>query len=245
MNFLGFDFKCKNLEDTSAELIKGVLVGNKYYVLTINALIAYEYLHNPEYKSVTSKVNYVVPDGAGVLKALKRLYGKIVPRVAGIDLMVSLCERSQERSIPIYLLGSTKISVSETVISLRSKFPNIKIVGCHSGFFSESENDRIISEINNSGAKLLFVGMGVPKQEKWIYDNFENMNIGLAMGVGGSFDVISGKVKRAPEWIQKSSLEWLFRILQEPGKRFKLLPKLISFGFYTLRLSMKKRGETR
>jgi len=235
LRFLDFDLQDRDLDSAASELLGGTKSDKKYFVLTLNALIVYEYLHNRDYHEALKRVNYVVPDGSGVLKAVKLLNKKKVSRVPGIDLMLTLCKLASIGSERIYLLGSQIDTVTKTIRKLKERYPGLNIVGSHNGFFDESESDTIVAEINNSRTDILFVGMGVPKQELWITKNLDRLNVGVLMGVGGSFDVISGNLNRAPVWMQKIGLEWLYRTVQEPRKRLRLIPKLAKFELHILK----------
>ncbi|HNS34501.1 MAG TPA: WecB/TagA/CpsF family glycosyltransferase [Mesotoga sp.] len=246
LQFLDFDLQEKDLVSAADELIQRTQLGVRSHVLTLNALIAYEYINNEEYKKALSTVNYVVPDGSGVLKAIKLISKQRIERVPGIDLMLKICELSSGVGQKIFLLGSKESIVTKTTEKLKQRFPLIDIVGYHSGFFTQEESDTIVSKINNSSADIVFVGMGVPRQDIWIAKNLDRLNAMLLMGVGGSFDVISGDLKRAPLFMQKAGLEWLYRIFQEPGKRLKIIPKLFSFECYVIRSYFEsKRGGSR
>ncbi|AKI98215.1 glycosyl transferase [Kosmotoga pacifica] len=233
-----------DIEGNARKLIEGIKRGKRYFVLTINSLIVYEIFQKPEYAKAVKNVNYVVPDGIGVIKMIKLFKKKKLQRVPGIELMIKLCELAESEGLEVFLLGSKEEVVKKTAINLSEKFPLLKIVGTHHGFFTEDENDRIVMEINQTNAKLLFVAMGVPKQEMWISKNFESLDVSLAMGVGGSFDVIAEKIKRAPNWMQKAGLEWLYRIVREPRKRMKILPRLFKFIFYVFKYAFShERGD--
>ncbi len=246
MRFLDFDLRDRDLDSAARELLDGTNSGNRFFVLTLNALIVHEYLHNEKYRASLKRVNYVVPDGSGILKAVKLLTGKTVSRVPGIELMLKLCENSGRSDFGIYLLGAKEHVVTQTIEKLKERFPIIKVVGSRCGFFDERESDTIVSEINNSLADILFVGMGVPKQEIWLGKHFEDLKVNIAMGVGGSFDVISGNLKRAPNWMQRAGFEWLYRIFQEPRKRLKIIPKLFSFELHVIKSYFRlRRGGSR
>jgi len=246
LNFLDFPLQEGTVSSCAQDLIEGVKKGNRYFVLTLNSLIVYEYLHNEEYKKALKKVNYVVPDGSGVIKAVKLLYKRNLNRIPGIELMQEICAQSSKKGFKIYFLGAEEGIAQRAVTNLKEKFPELKVVGFRNGFFSDKENAKIVNDINQSNADFLFVGMGVPKQEIWISRNWEKLDVSLAMGVGGSFDVLAGKVVRAPKWMQRHGLEWCFRILQEPRKRLKVVPKLLSFALYVLKSNFReKRGESR
>ncbi|WP_240739365.1 WecB/TagA/CpsF family glycosyltransferase [Marinitoga lauensis] len=196
----------------------------KTWVVTLNALMFLEYFKNNEYKYELQNSTISIPDGIGVVKYLEK-WGYTTERCPGIDTMLKICEWQEHK---IFLLGS-KPGISEKAKEhLEKKFPKINIVGTHHGYFENP--DKIIGKINSSGAEILFVGMGVPKQEEFIYKNMHKLNVKMAMGVGGSIDVISGKIPRAPKVFQIFGLEWLYRMLREP-KRFKKLPDLMNFYF--------------
>lgn len=244
MKFLGFEISELDIHNNAKKLLKGIKTGKRFFVLTINSLIVYEIFEKPEYAKAVEKVNYVVPDGIGVIKAIKFFKKRKLNRVPGIELMLKLCELAEKEGLEIFLLGSKEDVVKQTAINLSKKFPLLKIVGTHHGFFTEEENDKIVSLINQTNAKLLFVAMGVPKQEIWISKNLDSLKPMLAMGVGGSFDVIANKIKRAPNWMQKAGLEWLYRIIKEPRKRLKIVPRLIKSIIYLLRYtSSRERGD--
>lgn len=246
MKFLDFPLQEGTVSSCAHDLIEGVGKGNRYFVLTLNALIVYEYLHNKEYREALKKVNYVVPDGSGVIKAVRFLHNKNLNRIPGIELMQEICAQSSKKGFKLYFLGAEEDIAQKAVSNLKEKFPELKVVGFRNGFFNDEENAKIVSDINQSNADFLFVGMGVPRQEIWISQNWEKLDVSLAMGVGGSFDVLAGKVVRAPKWMQKHGLEWCFRILQEPRKRLKVVPKLLSFALYVLKSNLReKRGGSR
>jgi len=244
LKFLGFEISELDIVNNAEKLLAGIKAGQRFFVLTINSLIVYEIFQKPEYAKAVEKVNYVVPDGIGVIKAIQLFKKRQLQRVPGIELMLKLCEYAERDGLEVFLLGSKEDIVKQTAINLSKKFPLLKIVGTHHGFFTEDENDRIVSIINQTNAKLLFVAMGVPKQEIWISKNYDSLKPLLAMGVGGSFDVIANRIKRAPKWMQKAGLEWLYRIIKEPRKRLKIIPRLFKSVIYLVRyISSKERGD--
>jgi len=118
---------------------------------------------------------------------------------------------------PVYLLGSKPSIVEKAAFELQRRFPDLTVAGFRDGYFDEGDVS-VIDEIRESGAKILFVAMGIPKQEIWVTENAERLGDLLAVGVGGAFDVVSGTLKRAPELLQKIGLEWFYRLLQEPWR---------------------------
>lgn len=160
-------------------------------------------------------------DGASMVMAAGRLGCSLPGRVAGIDLMHELCSLAERRGYPIFLLGAKPEVVSKTAEVLLSEFKALKIAGIHDGYFSDAEWEAIAEEVRASGAALVFVGITSPKKERLI-EYFRDCGLsGAFVGVGGSFDVISGNIPRAPLWMQRMNLEWAFRMMQEPGRLFK------------------------
>ncbi len=170
-------------------------------------------------KSVTT-CDIVNIDGAGLVIA-GRLMGKQIPeRVAGIDLFYKLLAMAEAENISVYLLGAKQNVITRTVQQLQHDYPDIDIAGFHHGYFSDYEQ-RVVGDIARSGANMLFVAISSPKKEIFINRWKSVLNVQFVMGVGGTFDVVAGKVKRAPTFMQNLGLEWLYRIIQEPGRMWK------------------------
>jgi len=161
------------------------------------------------------------PDGQAVVWA-SRLLGKSLPeRITGIDLMQKLVKLANDKKYKIYFFGAEEEVVKFVVKKYSSKFSNDIIAGYRNGYFNESEEKKIAKKINESDADILFVAMGSPAKEIFLEKYKDIINIPFIMGVGGSFDVVAGKVKRAPKWMQKAGLEWFFRFIQEPRRMWK------------------------
>lgn len=159
-------------------------------------------------------------DGMGVVLGA-RLCGHQVPeRVAGVDLFHHLLAMSAKRDFPVFLLGATDEVVSKTRDTVTDLYSGLNIVGYHHGYFWDDEA-AVVDEIKQSGAKLLFVAITSPKKENFINKWQDKLGVNFVMGVGGTFDVVAGKVKRAPKWMQNYGLEWFYRIVQEPRRMWK------------------------
>lgn len=156
-------------------------------------------------------------DGMGVVWAARLLGYSVPERVAGIDLFEKLIEESARRSYRVFLLGATDAVVSKVAEICKRRYPDLEIAGFHNGYFWSDER-AVVNEIRRSAAQLLFVAVTSPKKEKFIAKWGSELGVSFVMGVGGTFDVIAGKVGRAPAWMQKSGLEWLYRVMQEPGR---------------------------
>ncbi|MDI6604483.1 MAG: WecB/TagA/CpsF family glycosyltransferase [Thermoanaerobacteraceae bacterium] len=198
-----------------------------HIVATPNAEIIMMAQKDEEYKYILNKTDLNVPDGSGVVFASKVYKEELPERVAGFDLMMELLRIADKKEQKIYLLGAAPDVIKKTYENLKKKYPGINIVGIHDGYFKDFQEEGIIKEINSKNPDIIFVALGAPKQEKWIFKNRNILNARLAIGVGGSFDVLAGKVQRAPEIYRKLGMEWLYRLKKEPWryKRMMVLPK--------------------
>lgn len=195
-------------------------------VVTANVEILYASLRDRELAGILEEAELVTADGAGVLLAA-RLGGKRLPeRVAGFDLMLACLQEAARESLPVFFLGARPEVLQEALLRIRERFPGLTIAGSHHGYFNEQEGGAIAAQIRARQPQLLFVALGAPRQEKWIYQHREKLPPCVAVGVGGSLDVLAGKVQRAPNWMQKCGLEWLYRLLQDPSRfsRISVIP---------------------
>ncbi len=177
----------------------------------------------------SSSIN--IPDGTGILLAAKVLRLPIYERVTGIDMAEDILALAQTRGYSVFLLGGKQGVARKAAAELKNKYPKLQVCGTHHGYFQKSgeQNERIIKKISSSGADILFVCFGFPTQEQWIVKNVKHLpSLRLAMGLGGSLDVWSGKIKRAPTILQKARLEWLWRTLCEP-KRMRIFADIPVF----------------
>lgn len=213
--------------------------GTPHQIVTANAEIIYQASKNEKMKNVINAAQMVTADGSGVVWASRQLGQPLAQRVTGIDLVNSICEQSAKDKWKIYILGSAPGVADTAANNIRDKFPGCNIVGTHHGYFNEQEEARIIAELEQLQPDVLFVALGAPKQEYWIADHIQQLNTPVAMGIGGSMDVLSGNVRRAPKWMQKMSLEWLYRLLIQPTrfKRVLALPKFM--------LAVKKQAKNK
>ncbi len=189
-----------------------------FIVVTVNALSAYLGRTHAKYRAITNQADLSLPDGAGILWAMKCLGTPVQERVTGIDFLEQVCRSAASEDFSVYLLGSTDPIVAKAALTLQKKYPGLTISGYRNGYFTEDDTPSVIESIKASGARILFAGMGVPLQEEWIAENIGKIGNICAVGVGGAFDVISGNIRRAPETFQKLNLEWLYRLIQEPWR---------------------------
>jgi len=225
--------------DEAAALMEGFLETDSCSkVFTPNSEMLLTAVRDREFERVLNSGQLVVPDGIGVVIA-SRFYGTPVKeRVAGFDLMMRLMDIADSRGKSVYLLGGREGVAEEAAIKLTESYGNLRIAGTRNGYFEEDSENNIVNEINNSKADILLAALGAPKQEKFIYKHSDNLKVKIAMGVGGSLDVLAGKVKRAPEFYQKAGLEWFYRLVKEPRRIIRVLriPKFIALAFYDAKL---------
>lgn len=200
-----------------------------HQVITVNPIMVMTALEHQDYMEVLQNAELIVPDGTGIVWAAKYLGNVKIDRVAGYDLLHELMKVGESHRWRVYLLGTSPEVIEETAARLKMKYPNIEIVGYHHGYFAPEEDERIVTLIQEANPQLLFVASQIDRQEPWIYKYKDRLNIPVMMGVGGSFDVIAGRVKRAPLIFQKLRLEWFYRLMKEPWryKRMLSLPKFV------------------
>jgi N-acetylglucosaminyldiphosphoundecaprenol N-acetyl-beta-D-mannosaminyltransferase len=230
--------------DEALDLVTGWLLrrqGPAAHVVTANPEMIVRAHGDARLRHVLRAAELVVPDGTGVVWAA-RVLGRPVPgRIAGIDLTTALLGRAAESGRQVFFLGAEPGIAEQAAARLRERLPQLRIAGWHHGYFSQDRNGDVIERINASGADLLLVAMGVPRQELWIADNRDRLNVKVAIGVGGAFDVFAGKVRRAPAWLQRLGLEWAYRVIKEP-RRVRRLGALPRFVWRTLRAARRERG---
>tara|TARA_R110002049_G_scaffold169363_4_gene335990 strand:- start:785 stop:1525 length:741 start_codon:yes stop_codon:yes gene_type:complete len=190
-----------------------------------------------ELRDAVSSCDIINVDGMGVVLGARFLGYDIPHRVTGIDLFHRLIDISADKNYPIYLLGATEEVVSLACSKLIKDTPGLRIVGFHHGYFWEDEEE-VVESIRKSGAKLLFVAITSPKKEVFINKWGKHLGVHFAMGVGGTFDIVAGKTRRAPVFMQNSGLEWLYRIIQEPRRMWK---RYLYTNLYFLYLIIKYR----
>jgi N-acetylglucosaminyldiphosphoundecaprenol N-acetyl-beta-D-mannosaminyltransferase len=201
---------------------------HKMHIISGNPEILYNGINNETLlNNFTSKNSLIIPDGAGVVLASKLLKKPVKQKIAGIELMDSLLNYCEKFNKPIYLLGAQEEILQQCTKNLKIRYPHLIISGSRNGYFNPDNCNDILDDINLSKPFVLFIAMGSPRQELFITKYMNVIACTLFMGVGGSFDVIAGKVNRAPIWMIKHNLEWLYRVSKEPCriKRLFCIPK--------------------
>ena len=222
--------KCHSLTmDEALGRLQEFLQGDKTcLVVTVGPEMIMRAQEDEDFKNLVNAADLVVPDGSGVLWAASRCGVKIPERIAGVDLIDRFAEiLAARKDNALFLLGAAPGIAEKAGEKLKEKYPGLPLGGCRDGYFKE--DGPVVEQIKQSGARVVYAALGSPKQEKWIRDRGAEACIKVGIGVGGSFDVISGAKKRAPQLFIKLRLEWLYRLLCEPSRwrRFLAFPRFM------------------
>jgi N-acetylglucosaminyldiphosphoundecaprenol N-acetyl-beta-D-mannosaminyltransferase len=221
VNLFGLHFLNMDMEEAVELIDNSIKKGRKSAVYFVNPDCFNKIFSDKDYFEVLKRGEFTFPDGIGVNIACKLIHTPLKQNINGTDLFPFLCNLSRERNYSIFLLGG-RPGVAEKMAKRVTSDYNVKIAGFAHGYFHRlNENKEIIDKINMSGARILLVAFGAPLQEKWIDENLEKLRPEIAMGVGGLFDFFSGNIKRAPRWMREMGIEWIYRIMQEPGRMWR------------------------
>jgi len=219
---LGLSFDAVTIETAIArclEFCRGPRTAHT--VITANASHLCMMRHDPELALACRAAHLTLADGMSVVWALRASGQRIPERVAGVDLMARLLAAAVEHRLCVYFLGAKREVVTLLAETARVRHPGIEIAGFRDGYFGPEDHEAVVEEIRASGAHMLFVGMPTPFKEIWCERYRQRLDVPVIIGVGGSFDVLTGFIPRAPRWAQNAGLEWLWRLLMEPRKLWK------------------------
>jgi len=190
-------------------------------IVAVNPEKSYAMLQSDEIRDFILNADLVISDGIGIVWGARILRGTRLSRVTGADLMQEICRISGEQGIKIFIYGAKEEVNAGAVAKLHECYPDIHIVGNRNGFVPEHEMEQLVQEINDSCADILFLALGSPRQERWMSRYGQKLNVGACMGIGGTLDTITGKVKRAPKFIQEIHMEWLYRLVKQPWRLWR------------------------
>ncbi|EUJ40043.1 putative N-acetylmannosaminyltransferase [Brochothrix campestris FSL F6-1037] len=232
---LGIPFYRTTKVEMVATLTERVRQQQRTFVVTANPEIVMKARGNQQLNEAIMQADYVTADGIGIVKATQHLADPLPERVTGFELFSDLLTAGNKQSWSLYLVGSSDEVINKTVQVIADQYPNLQLKGYHSGFFdTEMERTAIQTDVIASQADLVFVAMGSPYQEVFITEMLSQLQKGLLIGIGGSFDVFSGTVKRAPLIWQKFNLEWAYRVLTQPSRIWRM-KDLIRFYIATIK----------
>lgn len=190
-------------------------------VMTVNAAILVMMRKDRALADACRAGDLIVPDGVPVVWASRLVGRPLRARVAGVDLMAQLLEAASQHRLRVFFLGARQEVLQELVAVCARRYPGVVVAGVRNGYFDESEHEEVIEQIRQSGADMLFVGMPTPFKEVWCQRHRDALSVPVIMGVGGSFDVLAGFIRRAPLWMQNLGLEWFWRLSMEPRKMWR------------------------
>lgn len=219
VRILNGEFDPLTLEETVQEVFDCIDAGRCGWVSTVNVSILMAMRRDRALQSYVDRSAIVVADGQPLVWCGRFLNARLPERVTGIDLVDALCARATASNVAVFALGSTGSLLDRALGVLRARHPGLQITGLTGHYPKDAVASRV-SAINGSGARLLLVGMGCPRQERFIEEQWDRLEVAAAVGVGGSFDVIAGARVRAPRWLRQLGLEWLVRLVQEPRRLF-------------------------
>ena len=232
-----------NLDEAFAAVLAFTKTDTFHMICTPNAEIVQQCIENEDTAALIRRSDLIIPDGAGVVLASKILGTPLKAKTPGCELGERIAKEAGKHGLRVYFLGGKPGIAELAEEKLREKYPDFQTVGTHDGYFKKEgeENDAVLRQVNESGTDVLFVCLGAPAQEKWIYQNRAKLTtVNAMLGLGGSLDGYAGIVKRAPKIFIKLGLEWFYRLLCEPW-RFRRMLKLPKFYFGTWRYKITKK----
>jgi N-acetylglucosaminyldiphosphoundecaprenol N-acetyl-beta-D-mannosaminyltransferase len=220
INFLGCPVDLLSQQELLNDARRALVGDYRLRVEGLNVSKLIDARQDTHLMSALNEAERIHIDGAGIALGLRFLNISFPPRRAGIDLLGDLCTLAEQTGASIYLLGAHSEVVALTAQNLRRSYPALRIAGARDGYFEMEEENDVAEAIRVSGADILFIGMSSPKKEILLQKHWPTLGVKIGMGVGGSFDVLSGKLPRAPRWMQAAGMEWLFRLILEPRRLF-------------------------
>ncbi|MBI3909914.1 MAG: WecB/TagA/CpsF family glycosyltransferase [Armatimonadetes bacterium] len=218
VDLLGLRISRVNRAQTMA-ILRGFLAdGRPHLVVTVDSSAVVIAARDPEYRAIVNAADLVTPDGAGILWAAKRLGKPLPERVSGVDLAEALCAAAACAGFSVFFYGGQPGIGAEAARRMRARYPGLRVAGTAHGYLTPEEQERLVAQIRAARPGVLLVARGIPYQEKWLARHLHQLGVPICMGVGGTLDVFSGRVHRAPRWMQRRGLEWLYRLLRDPRK---------------------------
>ncbi|MFI3115006.1 MAG: WecB/TagA/CpsF family glycosyltransferase [Clostridia bacterium] len=234
IDILGINFDNITLNQAVKTALEYIENDEKGYVVTPNSEIVHMCMEDEALKNIVNRANLILPDGIGIIYAGKILKTPLKGKVAGVEFSETLVAKMEDKSL--FILGGKPDVARKACENLSSKYKKLRIAGYKDGYFKNDEE--ALDEINKQEVDVLFVCLGVPKQEKFIYDNLEKINAKVICAIGGSADVFAGEVKRAPKIFIKLGLEWFYRLLKQPSR----IGRMIRLPLFIIEVFKYKKG---
>jgi N-acetylglucosaminyldiphosphoundecaprenol N-acetyl-beta-D-mannosaminyltransferase len=239
VEILGCKLDVLDANEAAARIMTFAREGAGAQVVTLGTEMVVHAQKDERFRDVVNASALSLCDTVGVLSVARRRGANLHERVTGVELVERLCAQAAREDLPVYFLGGAEGAAADAAAIMEARFPGLIVAGTRNGFFADNEIAGVVDEIRASGAKLLFVGLGSPRQELWLAEHLRETGAGAAVGVGGSFDVLGGRVVRAPRFMRRLGLEWLYRLVKEPHRwrrqlalpYFVWLVALDGFGF--------------
>lgn len=203
--------------------------GDGAQVVTLGTEMVVYAQRDPRFRELVNDAALSLCDTVGLLAVARRRGARLRERVAGVELIERLASGAAAQGFPIYLLGGAEGVAADAATALQARHPGLRVAGVRNGYFRDEESAPVAAAIAASGARMLFAGMGFPRQEYWLSAHLRETGCGVGIGVGGSFDVIAGRIERAPQLVRRLGLEWLYRLVREPRRwrRQLALPRFV------------------
>lgn len=233
INILGAMVDRVTMEEAVEKALGFLKEEGSHAIYTPNSEIVMAAYRDPSFCEVLNSGDLIIADGIGLVHASKILKEPLPERVAGFDLASRLIRESADGAHSLYFFGGRPGVAQKAIANLKAEYPNLSVSGFSDGYFDAEKEKTIIADIKEKKPDILFVCLGAPKQEKWIAAHRDELGVPLCLGVGGSLDVWAGEVERAPEKYQKAGLEWLYRLMKQPSRFFRML-ELPKFGLTVL-----------
>ncbi len=229
MEILGCRLDAIDAGEATARILALASQSDEAQVVTLGTEMVVYAQRDARFRAIVNACALSLCDTVGLLAVARWRGAALRDRVTGVELVDRLCAGAASAGLPVYLLGGRSGVAADAAAILQARFPGLVVAGARDGFFAEGESADIAAAIAASGARLLFVGMGSPRQEYWLAQHLQQTGCGVGIGIGGSFDVIAGRVRRAPAPVRRLGLEWLYRLITEPRrwKRQLALPRFV------------------
>ena len=229
VNVLNVPVDAVNMEET-LELVTA-FIGERvsHVIVTANAEMVMQATEDEELYNILAQADLVLADGIGVVWAARHQGSCLPERVAGADLVNRLLAMAAAQGYKVFFLGAAPGVAEQAAQKVRSQYKNIEICGTRDGYFTPETEPSVITAITEASPDILLAGLGVPRQEKWLWKHKDILRVPVCIGVGGVLDVLAGVTRRAPIWMQKSGLEWLYRLVKQPWRigRMMALPRFV------------------